>query len=104
MAAYACAIYASSGLASVAARIAAAAANPGVAVVDTFTDAVYSRSSVKLVGGSKSLLAAACAGAAEAVALVDLSAEPHPAPHPRQGYACGASPPPAAHLPLPTSR
>lgn len=114
---YSCAVYISSGVASVASRVAAAAkaATPCVAVVDTFTDAAYARSSVKLVAEAEPLLSAAEAAAAEALALVDLSKgeaeetqirtapmspashsdpnacsraggpEPHPAPHPRQG-------------------
>lgn len=80
-----CAIYISSGLAPVAARLAKVAALPGVAVVDTFTDVAYARSSVKLVGLAQPLLAAARAVSAEAVALVDLREAPHPALHPRQG-------------------
>ena len=81
-----CAVYVSSGLASVASRVAAAAAAvPRVAVVDTFTDVAYARSSVKLVAEPQQLLHAAEAAAAAALEVVDLSAEVHPAPHPRQG-------------------
>jgi glutamate formiminotransferase len=82
-----CAIYISSGVASIASRVAASAlaAHPRVAVVDTFTDVAYARSSVKLVGETGPLVAAARAAAAEALSLIDLSQEPHPAPHPRQG-------------------
>ena len=82
-----CAIYISSGVASIATRVASvvAAAHPRVAVVDTFTDVAYARSSVKLVAEAEPLLHAAQAAAAEALSLVDLAAEPHPAPHPRQG-------------------
>ena len=82
-----CAIYISSGVASIASRVAASAvaAHPRVAVVDTFTDVAYARSSVKLVGETEPLVAAARAAAAEALSLIDLSQEPHPAPHPRQG-------------------
>ena len=84
---YSCAVYISSGLSTVATRAAAAAAatSSRVAVVDTFTDTAYARSSVKLVAEPDSLLAAAEAAAAAALELVDLSQEPHPAPHPRQG-------------------
>lgn len=83
---YACAVYISSGLASVAARAASAAARTrGCTVVDTFCDIDYSRSSVKLVGAAGPLLEGARAVAMEALRLVDLSLEPHPAPHPRQG-------------------
>lgn len=87
MALLSCAIYVSSGVASIASRVAAvaAAAHPRVCVVDTFTDVAYARSSIKLVAEAEPLLAAARAATAEALALVDLSQEPHPAPHPRQG-------------------
>ena len=85
----ACAVYISSGLPSIAARASAAAraaAVPGeCAVVDTFCDAAYARSSVKLVGSAAPLLRAARAAAEAALSAVDLSLEPHPAPHPRQG-------------------
>ena len=84
---YSCAIYISSGLASVASRAAAQAARvPRCAVVDTFTDSSYARSSVKLVAERAPLLEAARCAVSEALSLVDLSREPHPAPHPR----CGA--------------
>ena len=84
---HSCAIYVSSGVAAVASRVAAvAAAVPRVAVVDVFTDVAYSRSSVKLVAEPAALLSAAHAAALEALTLVDLSEQPHPAPHPR----CGA--------------
>ena len=57
---HSCAVYFSSSLSSVAARVAAAAATiPHIAVVDTFTDQAYARSSVKLVGASSSLVRAA---------------------------------------------
>ena len=84
---YSCAVYISSGLSTVAARAAAAAAasSTAVAVVDTFTDVAYARSSVKLVAEPAPLLVAAEAAAAAALEHVDLSQEPHPAPHPRQG-------------------
>lgn len=83
---YSCAVYISSGLASIANRVAAAAAGvPRVAVVDTFTDEAYARSSVKLVSDSESLLLGVEAAAAMALKAVDLSEQPHPAPHPRQG-------------------
>ena len=82
-------MYISSGLPSIAARASAAAraaAVPGeCAVVDTFCDAAYARSSVKLVGSAAPLLRAARAAAEAALSAVDLSLEPHPAPHPRQG-------------------
>ena len=81
-----CAIYVSSGVSTIAARVArAAAATPCVAIVDTFTDEAYARSSVKLVAEPETLLAAATAVATQAFELVDLSQQPHPAPHPRQG-------------------
>ena len=84
---YSCAVYISSGLSSVASRAASAAsaASSRVAVVDTFTDAAYARSSVKLVAEPEHLLCAAEAAAAAALDVVDLTQEPHPAPHPRQG-------------------
>lgn len=87
---FSCAVYISSGVASIATRIAAvaAASHPSVVVVDTFTDAAYARSSVKLVGQSEPLVCAARAAAEEALRLVDLrdpAMVPHPAPHPRQG-------------------
>ena len=84
---YACAVYISSGVASVATRAAQQATRvPRVAVVDTFTDVAYARSSVKLVAEGGQLVTAARAVIEEALSLVDLSNEPHPAPHPR----CGA--------------
>ena len=83
---FSCAVYVSSGASSIAARVATAARTvPKVAVVDTFTDTAYARSSVKLVAEPEYLLRAACAAAVEGLGLVDLSREPHPAPHPRQG-------------------
>jgi glutamate formiminotransferase len=83
----ACAIYVSSGAAALAAQIASLAArSPSVAVVDTFCDASYARSSVKIVGHPVHLLPAALAAARLALATIDLSTQPHPAPHPR----CGA--------------
>ena len=83
---HACAVYISSGLSSVAQRVAAAAsAIPRAAVVDTFTDEAYARSSVKIVAEPEALLAAAQAATIQALSIVDLSQEPHPAPHPRQG-------------------
>ena len=51
-----------------------------MAVVDTFTDAAYARSSVKLVAEGGHLVAAAREVVEEALSLVDLSQEPHPAP------------------------
>ena len=84
---HSCAIYMSTGVAAIAAQVAACAARfPRVAVVDTFTDAAYARSSVKLVGKSGPLLCAAQAAAVLALSSIDLSQQPHPAPHPR----CGA--------------
>ena len=84
---HSCAVYISSGVSSIATRAAARAiAAPQVAVVDTFTDPAYARSSVKLVAEGAHLVAAARAVVEEAMSLVDLSQEPHPAPHPR----CGA--------------
>jgi len=82
-----CAVYISSGASSIASRVAAvaSAAHHRATVVDTFTDAAYARSSIKIVGQAQPLLCAARAAAAEALALLDLSQEPHPAPHPRQG-------------------
>jgi glutamate formiminotransferase len=83
----ACAIYLSTGSAAVASQISACAARVSRAVVvDVFTDAVYSRSSVKIVGQPGPLLSAACAASSLALSVLDLSKEPHPAPHPR----CGA--------------
>lgn len=72
---FSCAVYISSGVSSVATRVAAAAraATPSVAVVDTFTDVAYARSSVKLVAEAEPLLNAAEAAAAEALSLIDLS-------------------------------
>jgi glutamate formiminotransferase len=83
-----CAIYLSTGAAAIASQVAAIAARscPRVAVVDTFTDPLYARSSVKLVGHPRHLLAAVLAASSHAVTAIDLSREPHPAPHPR----CGA--------------
>lgn len=82
-----CAIYLSTGAAAVASQVAAIAAlSPRVAVVDTFTDPAYARSSVKIVGHPEHLLAAVRAASSHAVKVIDLSQEPHPAPHPR----CGA--------------
>ena len=78
---HSCAVYLSSGLSSVASRVATAAAQvPRVAVVDTFTDVAYARSSVKLVAEPEPLLKAAKAAVAEGLALIDLTQEPHPAP------------------------
>ena len=83
---YSCAIYLSSGLSHVASRAAEAARRiPKVAVVDTFTDTAYARSSVKLVAEAEPLVRAAEAVANDALSQLDLSKEPHPAPHPRQG-------------------
>lgn len=81
------AVYISSGAASVAtaAARAAAKATPRAAVVDTFADPAYARSSVKIVGRSDELLTAALAAARDALGRVDLTKEPAPAPHPRQG-------------------
>ncbi|KAL3922839.1 MAG: hypothetical protein SGPRY_004420, partial [Prymnesium sp.] len=85
---YVCAVYISSGSSSIAQRAASRAARfPQVALVDTFTDEAYARSSIKLVGAPCSpLVSAALAVVEEALSLVDLSLTPHPAPHPR----CGA--------------
>ena len=83
---FSCAVYISSGTATVASRVAAQASRvPLVAVVDTFTDNTYARSSVKLVAERGPLLEAASAAVAEALRLVNLADEPHPAPHPRSG-------------------
>jgi glutamate formiminotransferase len=83
---YSCAVYISSGLTSIASRVAAAAAAiPNIAVVDTFTDEAYARSSVKLVADSESLLLGVEAAATTALGAIDLSEQLHPAPHPRQG-------------------
>jgi len=68
------------------AAAARAAAFPAVSLVDVFTDDTYARSSLKLVGETGPLLQAARLAALEAVRLIDLQNEPHPAPHPR----CGA--------------
>ena len=57
-----CAVYISSSASALVARIAArASVAPRVAVVDTFVDASYARSSVKMVGESGPLLEAATA-------------------------------------------
>ena len=82
----ACAVYISSSTAELVSKIAARAATVArVAIVDTFVDTSYARSSVKIVGEPEPLLEAVQHATAEALALVDLSLEPHPAPHPRQG-------------------
>ena len=84
MALYSCAIYVSSGVASIASRVAAvaSAASPSrIAVVDTFTDTAYARSSVKLVAEPSALLQAARAAVAEALELVDVREAPHPRSH-----------------------
>ena len=82
-----CSIYLSTGAAAIAANVAAVAAcSPRVAVVDSFTDTAYARSSIKIVGKPDALLAAVCAATDMALSIVDLSEAPHPAPHPR----CGA--------------
>lgn len=78
--------YISSSAPELVSKIAArASAVARVAIVDTFVDASYARSSVKIVGEPEPLLEAARLATAEALDLVDLSLEPHPAPHPRQG-------------------
>jgi glutamate formiminotransferase len=79
---HSCAVYVSSGLRSVAEKVAEAASRstPRVAIVDVFTDTAYARSSVKLVGEPSGLVCAAEAAAVEALACVDLSQQPHPAP------------------------
>ena len=98
---YSCAVYVSSGLQSVASLCAAAAARvPRVAVVDVFSDPAYARSSVKLVAEAGPLVKAAEAAAVEALSLVDLSKEVHPAPHPRQGSVDSAF----ANVPHPSSQ
>ena len=81
------AVYISSGAASVATRAARAAARaaPRACVVDTFADPAYARSSVKIVGPKDDLLEATLAAARDAFERVDLTREPAPAPHPRQG-------------------
>ena len=82
-----CAIYLSTGAAALASQVAACAAQlPNVCVVDAFTDTAYARSSVKIVGNPDRLLAAVRAASIYALSAIDLSQEPHPAPHPR----CGA--------------
>ncbi len=82
-----CAIYLSTGAAAVAAQIAShAARSPCVAVVDTFCDQSYKRSSVKIVGHAAHLLDAAVSAASFALDAIDLTTQPYPAPHPR----CGA--------------
>ncbi len=82
----ACAVYISSSTAELVSKIATRASSVArVAIVDTFVDASYARSSVKIVGEPEPLLEAARHATAEALDLVDLSLEPHPAPHPRQG-------------------
>jgi glutamate formiminotransferase len=82
-----CSIYLSTSATAAAAKVATVAAcSPRVAVVDTFTDAAYARSSIKIVGKPEALLAAVCAANDMALSIVDFSEAPHPAPHPR----CGA--------------
>jgi glutamate formiminotransferase len=82
-----CAIYLSTGVASVASQVAACAARfTRVVVVDTFTDSSYARSSIKLVGVPADLLAAVKEASIHALSLIDLSQQPLPARHPR----CGA--------------
>ena len=82
----ACAVYISTSVTEQVTKIAARASSVSrVAVVDTFVDDSYARSSVKMVGESGPLLEAATRATAEALALVDLTLEPHPAPHPRVG-------------------
>ena len=51
--------------------------SPRVAIVDTFTDIAYARSSVKLVAEPEALVQAAEAAAAAALELVDLSQARH---------------------------
>lgn len=82
---YSCALYLSSAKRSLVSSIASAARRSGVVVVDEFTDDAYARSSIKLVGETLPLLAAARAVAAAAIEQVDLREAPHPAPHPRVG-------------------
>ena len=81
------AVYISSGAASVATQAARAAARATTraCVVDTFADPAYARSSVKIVGPKDDLLEATLAAARDAFERVDLTKEPAPAPHPRQG-------------------
>ena len=95
----ACAVYISSSAAELVSKIAARASSVArVAIVDTFVDASYARSSVKIVGEPEPLLEAARHATAEALDLVDLSLEPHPAPHPRPGAGHeAASPSASAH-------
>ena len=82
-----CAIYLSTGVASVASQVAACAArSTRVVVVDTFTDSSYARSSIKLVGAPADLLDAVREASIHALSLIDLSRQPLPAHHPR----CGA--------------
>eukprot|EP00965_Chrysotila_dentata_P219838 6191383-Pleurochrysis_carterae.AAC.1 len=80
------AVYLSTAVRETVAAAARAAAFPAVSLVDVFTDDTYARSSLKLVGETGPLLQAARLAALEAVRLIDLQNEPHPAPHPR----CGA--------------
>jgi len=81
------AVYISSGAATVATQAARAAARATTraCVVDTFADPAYARSSVKIVGPKDDLLEATLAAARDAFERVDLTREPAPAPHPRQG-------------------
>ena len=82
---YTCAVYIS-GVHAASRAAARATRVKQVAVVDTFIDPSYARSSVKLVAEGGPLVVAARDVVEEALSLVDLTQEPHPAPHPR----CGA--------------
>uniref|UniRef100_A0A7S0NWM5 Formiminotransferase N-terminal subdomain domain-containing protein n=1 Tax=Calcidiscus leptoporus TaxID=127549 RepID=A0A7S0NWM5_9EUKA len=80
------AIYFSTAARQVISSIAArASATPCVALVDSFSDDAYARSSLKLVGQGEQLVVAVCEAALAGLELVDLRKEPHPAPHPRTG-------------------
>lgn len=82
----ACAVYISTSATELVTKIAARASSVArVAIVDTFVDSSYARSSIKMVGDAEPLLAAARYATTEALELVDLTLEPHPAPHPRVG-------------------
>ena len=85
MSLYAAAVYVSSSSSSTIAALAARARMPGVALVDTFIDEAYARSSLKLVGAAAPLVEAVRATALAALSAIDLREQPHPAPHPRAG-------------------
>ncbi len=95
-----CAVYVSSGARGLLASLAARASNvPRVAVVDTFADESYARSSLRICGEPRPLLEAARAVTAEVLERLDLTTAPTPAPHPRCGAVdmvafCPREPPP----------